>query len=286
LAGRMGISPLVIGLVVVGFGTSAPELVTSVQAAFAGAPGIAWGNIIGSNIANSLLILGVAVIVAPLVLTRAEGLRDPLVALVAAFGLAAIAYAGAGSALLGILGLVGITAYIFHCYRQSRTMGEDEAEALNPESGSGWGMVLRTLAGLLLLVGGGRILVMGAVELAELAGLSQTIIGLTVVAIGTSAPELATAIISARHRQMQLVFGNIVGSNIYNILAIGGVTMLIAPAPLPADLISRDIPIMLAAMAFILLVAWFNGRLARLAGFGLVLSYAAYLALLVVQQTG
>lgn len=285
LAARLGVNPLVIGLVVVGFGTSAPELVASVEAALAGAPGIAWGNIVGSNIANSLLILGIAVAVAPLALDRASSLRDPLIAFIAALGLTAIALYGQGAAWMGLVGVFAIAAYIYAAYRHSKAEDyTDEAELLGPQTESLTKTLLVTLFGLALLIAGGKALVMGAVSLAELLGMSQTVIGLTIVAIGTSAPELATSIIAARHRQMQVVFGNIVGSNIYNILAIGGVTMVIAPGPLPAAMIGRDIPIMLAAMLVVLVVAWFSGRLARLAGLALVLSYAAYLAMLVFQQ--
>jgi len=285
LAARLGVNPLVIGLVVVGFGTSAPELVASVEAALAGAPGIAWGNIVGSNIANSLLILGIAVVVAPLALARASSLRDPLIAFVAALGLAAIALSGQGAVWMGLVGIGGISVYVYAAYRHGKSADyTDEAAQLGPHTESLLRTILVTLFGLALLIGGGKALVTGAVSLAELLGMSQTVIGLTIVAIGTSAPELATSIIAARHRQMQVVFGNIVGSNIYNLLAIGGATMVIAPGPLPEAMIGRDIPIMLAAMLIPLVFAWFSWRLARWAGFALVLCYATYLAMLVFGQ--
>lgn len=281
LAARAGVSPLLVGLVIVGFGTSAPELVASVEAALAGAPAIAWGNIIGSNIANSLLILGAAVMITPLVLERATALRDPLIAFIAALGFAAVVLAGHGHWLVGLAGLLAIGAYILAAYFKGKA---EHVPVDIPETGQAhWAVaLLGVLVGLGLLIGGGKMLVMGAVELAELAGMSQTVIGLTVVAIGTSAPELATALVAARHRQMQVVFGNIIGSNIYNLLAIGGTTMIIAPAPLSPDLLLRDIPVMLAAMLVVLLVALFNGRLGKLAGLGLLASYAIYIAVLAI----
>lgn len=284
LSERLGISPLVIGLVVVGFGTSAPELVTSIEAALAGVPGIAWGNIVGSNIANSLLILGVAVLVAPMTLVRATSLRDPLVAILAAIGLMTIAYTGLSVAAAGVVGLLLIAGYIIYCYRQGSHDSAQDADLHEPSSGHWSGAIITALVGLALLIAGGRFLVMGAVDLAELAGLSETIIGLTIVALGTSAPELATVIIAARHNQMAVVFGNIIGSNIYNILAIGSVTLIIAPGQLPADLLTRDLPVMFLSMLVILGVAWRSGTLGRWAGLGLVGSYVAYLTALVVAQ--
>ncbi|MEX0971014.1 MAG: sodium:calcium antiporter [Paracoccaceae bacterium] len=281
LAARAGVSPLLVGLVIVGFGTSAPELVASIEAALAGAPGIAWGNIIGSNIANSLLIMGAAVIITPLVLSRAKALRDPLIAFIAALAFAAVALAGLGHWLVGLAGLLAIGGYILAAYFKSKA---DHVPVDVPIAGQAhWSIALLGLiAGLGLLIGGGKLLVMGAVDLAELAGMSQTVIRLTVVAIGTSAPELATALVAARHKQMQVVFGNIIGSNIYNLLAIGGTTMLIAPAPMPTDLLLRDIPVMLAAMLLVLVVAFMNGRIGQVFGFGLLASYAIYIAVLTI----
>ena len=298
LAERAGISALVIGLFIVGFGTSMPELVTSVEAALAGSPDIAWGNIVGSNIANSLLILGAAAVIAPIAITSANRLRDPAVAIGSSLVLAGLAVTGFGHWLIGLLLVAILLAYIFHCYRQERAV-EPESVHNAPYDRSlamemsdsglhskpiGWGRpIMLTLVGLVVLIGGGRLLVSGAIDLATLAGLSETLIGLTIVAVGTSLPELVTSVIAARKGEAEVAFGNVVGSNIYNILGIGGATMLMAPGQIPTDLIPLDIGLMTAsAIAILLLIGW-RGGVGRIYGLTLIVSYCVYLAILVAK---
>ena len=296
LAEKAGVSALVIGLVIVGFGTSMPELVTSVEAAMAGSPAIAWGNIVGSNIANSLLILGAAALVAPLAITSENRWRDPGVALGASLVLLLLAISGAGGGLIGAALFVALFGYIAWCYREERIAEPavvhnapyDRAQALeladtglHPAEG-GWGKpVLFTLLGLAVLVGGGRLLVSGAIDLARLAGLTETLIGLTIVAIGTSLPELVTSVIAARKGETAVAFGNVVGSNIYNILLIGGATMLLAPGPIPENLLPFDIGLVLAGAVAILALSLLRG-VGRLPAVAMLVTYIAYLAFLVI----
>lgn len=297
LAEKAGVSALVIGLVIVGFGTSTPELVTSVEAALAGSAAIAWGNIVGSNIANSLLILGAAALIAPMRITTANRWRDPGVAVGASLFLFVLALTGVGSALVGLALLVGLLGYIAWCYREERIAAPnvihnapyDRGQALelsdtglHPQAG-GWSKpALLTLVGLAILIGGGRLLVTGAIDLARLGGLTETLIGLTIVAVGTSLPELVTSIIAARRCAAEVAFGNVVGSNIYNILGIGGATLMLAPGSVPANLLPLDIGLALASAGAILLFAMFRA-IGRLPAMALVAAYGAYLGFLIAK---
>jgi cation:H+ antiporter len=296
LAQKAGVSVLVIGLVIVGFGTSMPELVTSVEATLAGSPAIAWGNIVGSNIANSLLILGAAALVAPMAITAANRWRDPGVTVGASVILLLLAVAGYGNAVIGVALLACLMGYITWCYREERSAEPDvvhnapydRGQALEladtglPTKTQSWAKpALFTLFGLAVLIGGGRLLVTGAIDLARLAGLTETLIGLTIVAIGTSLPELVTSVIAARKGEAEIAFGNVVGSNLYNILGIGGATMLLAPGAVPSDLLPLDLGLMLASALAIVLFAWLRG-IARLPAIALLAAYAAYLVFLSV----
>jgi len=298
LAERAGVTPLIIGLVIVGFGTSMPELVTSVEAALAGSPAIAWGNIVGSNIANTLLILGAAAVLAPLVVRQGAALRDSGVALVASLFLVFVAVSGLHSSLLGMAMIAMLASYIAYCYREERRSAPqvlhnapyDRSVALEmSDSGlhtpsAGWTRpVVLTLFGLVILIVGGRFLVMGAIELARLAGLSETMIGLTIVAVGTSLPELVTSLVAARRGEAEVAFGNVIGSNIYNVLGIGGVTMLVAPAAIPGTLLPVDLGIMAASAIAVLAAAWFLRGVNRLLGALLVTGYGVFLLVLVTQ---
>lgn len=293
LAERAGVTPLIIGLVIVGFGTSAPELVASLQAALGDSPAIAWGNIVGSNIANTLLILGAAALVAPIVLRDGIAGRDTGVALGATLALLFLGVVGWSGAWIGIVMVCALAAYIAYCYAEEKRSApgvvhnapHDRAEALELSDQSlhmaetAWTKpVLLTVGGLALLVIGGRLLVDAAIDLARLAGLSETVIGLTVVAIGTSMPELVTSLVAARKGETEVAFGNVVGSNIYNILGIGGITMIVAPAPLPASLLPWDVGLVAVSAAVLFVVAAFWRRIGRGLGGVLVLAYPIYLA--------
>lgn len=292
LAESAGVSPLIVGLVIVGFATSAPELVASLQAALAGSPAIAWGNIAGSNIANTLLILGSAALMTPIVIRADIASRDTGVALAGSAALVLLAWSGWGATWIGLAMLAALIAYIARCYQEElrdRSVSvpnapyerAEAAEMKEPPlhaSGKGWTIpVLLTLGGLALLVVGGRFMVDAAIELARIAGLSETAIGLSVIAIGTSMPELVTSVMAARKGETEVAFGNVVGSNIYNLLGIGGVTMAIAPAPLPAGLLPWDLGLLTLSAAGLLFVALRWRRVGRSLGGALVLAYTVYL---------
>jgi len=272
IAQRLGVSTLFTGLVIVGAATSMPEMVASVQAALAGSPGIAWGNIIGSNIANALLILGVTALAAPIVVSG-MGRRDAVVALVISLALWALAASGAAARGIGIGALGLLCAYIWWRYAHpGASIPEDEAHGHPPGWLAAGGLFV---AGLAALVAGGQALVSGAIDLARLAGVSETAIGLTVVAVGTSLPELAASLAAAVRGRAGLALGNVVGSNIYNILLIGGVTMAIAPEPLPASLAGAQAALMCASAALLLVLLWRGQTIGRLAGGAMIAIFAA-----------
>lgn len=272
IALRLRVSTLFTGLVIVGSATSMPEMVASVQAALSGSPGIAWGNIIGSNIANALLILGVTAAIAPIAVSG-MGRRDAVVALVVSAMLWGLALTGLGSRVIGVGALGLLIAYVWWRYAHpGETLPDDEPIGHPP----GWLMAGGLfVAGLAALVAGGQALVSGAIDIARLIGVSETAIGLTVVAVGTSLPELAASLAAALRGKPGLAIGNVVGSNIYNILMIGGVTMTIAPFAVPASLAGVQAALMCASAALLLVLLWQGKVIGRAAGAVLIAIFAA-----------
>lgn len=291
IAEHLGLSPMLIGLTIVGMGTSMPELAASVQAALAGSPGIALGNIVGSNIANLLLILGLAVALSPFAVPRGVLWRDGGVGLVCAAILIAAGYTLGLTRGVGILLVVGMFAYVYLAFRQEKAgaghgAAYDKALALEeidpalvpsdkPEGSIALAGVF-FLAGIALIVSGGSLLVDAAIAISTSLGVSDEVIGLTVVAVGTSLPELVTSAIAAIKRQGEIALGNVLGSNVYNILFIGGVTGIVAPTQIPASILQFDLLVLLAVSAIVMLFAYTGGRLSRLEGFVLVAGYAGY----------
>lgn len=277
IAQKLGVSTLFTGLVIVGFATSMPEMVASVQASLAGSPEIAWGNIVGSNLANTLLILGTSALVMPIALTG-TGRRDAVVALVCTLALWALAWSQLGARWIGFVLLTGIIAYIVWRYRHPGTASLEK-------DGEGDGSVNSVLAigqfvgGLVVLVLGGQALVTGAIDLARIIGVSETVIGLTVVAVGTSLPELAASIAAAVRGKSGLALGNVVGSNIYNILLIGGATMSIAPSALPSSLVGVQMALLTGSAVLLLALLWFASRIGRVVGALLVAAFVANVVL-------
>ncbi|RVT82258.1 calcium/sodium antiporter [Rhodobacteraceae bacterium CCMM004] len=279
LATRLGLSPLFIGLTVVGFGTSAPELAASISAALAGAPGIAVGNVVGSNIANILLILGLSALLAPIAVGQAAFLRDAAALTAATLGTAAVLATGVVGPVAGGAALALLALYLIATARSERGAS---AEAEVPGDTS----LTRAVGGFVLGLGGilagARLTVDGATDLAAQAGISEAVIGLTVVAVGTSLPELVTSVVAARRGAGAVALGNVLGSNIFNLLGILGATALVAPLTVP-DGMGRDIVAMIAATALMIWVARSGHTITRAEGGVMVGLYAAYLGWLAVQ---
>lgn len=276
IAQKLGVSTLFTGLVIVGFATSMPEMVASVQASLAGSPEIAWGNIVGSNLANTLLILGVSALVTPIVLTG-TGRRDAVVALAATLLLWGLVLSGYGARWIGFALLFGIIAYIVWRYRHPGAAAAEEQDEEGPQNGVIAGLLF--VAGLGILVLGGNALVTGAIDLATIFKVPETVIGLTVVAVGTSLPELAASIAAALRGKSALALGNVVGSNIYNILLIGGATMSIAPVALPAELAGLQMALLTASAAALLALLWFAKSIGRTLGAVLLAAFIANVVL-------
>ncbi|WP_121061484.1 calcium/sodium antiporter [Chachezhania antarctica] len=290
VAKAFGIPPMVIGLTLVGFGTSSPELVTSLQAALSGAPDLAIGNVVGSNIGNVLLILGLTALLAPIAVHPAAFRRDGgvmVLATVLCLGAVLIGEIGRAVGLGFLLVLAAYLAFTLITERRAaRTAAaavyEAEAEAVpGPDQRMGVALLL-TVAGLAITILGARGLVSGAVSLAQAVGLSETVIGLTIVAIGTSMPELVTSIIAIRKNQAEVALGNVLGSNIFNVLCILGITALVQPMVIPAEIVALDIWVMCASALMLVVFAWTGWRIGRREGGIMLACYAAYLAWLLI----
>ena len=277
-AQRLKVPPMVIGLTLVGFGTSTPELLTSIQAALDGAPGIAVGNVVGSNIANILLIVGLSALVAPIAVGR-RGFRQDMAFLVGATLLfMAIAANGHLGRISATVLLVGLALFLVLSLRRSDA-GTPEVEA--PSLSAPIALVYFGV-GLLITLLGARFLVQGAIGLAEDMGVSQSIIGLTIVAVGTSLPELITSVLAARRGHSDVALGNIVGSNIFNILGILGATALVKPIPIPSEIVAYDNWVMLGATTLLIGACVTQWRISRTEGAVMLGLYVAYIASLAI----
>ncbi len=281
----IGIKPLIIGLTLVAFGTSAPELTVSVKGALDGNSGIAVGNVIGSNIANIGLILGLCAIIRPVDVSKELFRRDIPMMLVASVALGLLPFLGGPSPLgesvgfefsrwkaLVLLGLFLISLWLtFRNAGSSETPLDDVAQKISRTKN-----LLLALVGLGALIGGGYFFVEGAVSLAERLGIPQLVIGLTIVAVGTSLPEFATSIIAAIRGQSDISVGNVVGSNIFNILFVLGLSAAISPVMIEPKTLQMDIPVMLLMALLLPALAWRSRKLGRLGGAMLLAAYVLY----------
>jgi cation:H+ antiporter len=274
IARRLAIPPLLIGLTVVGFGTSMPELLVSVDAAWRGVPDIAIGNIVGSNIANMLLIVGLTSLVWPIVVSGATLRRDTAVMVAAAFALVPIFAMGEMGRLAGGVLASALVGYLIWAYLQPGDAVVDDIDA--PAPASAWISALWVVGGLVVLMFGARFLVDGSVSIARGFGVSEAFIGLTIVAVGTSLPELATSVIAAFRRQSEIAIGNIVGSNVFNVLGILGITALIKPIPVADRFLTFDLPIMIAVSLVLTALLLTRPVIGRGVGLAALVGYAVY----------
>ena len=295
LAAAVGVSSLVIGLTVVAFGTSAPELAVSIQAGLIGQADLAVGNVIGSNIANILLILGASALVAPLLVNpQLVRLDLPLViaASVAMYVLGRDGRLTQAECLLLFLGLVAYVVYsIWHSRRENKT-ADEVAELIGGQSHYSGRYILQNIgmvvAGLVLLVVGADWLVDSAVEFAQFLGISELVIGLTVVAFGTSAPELATSVVAVIRGERDIAVGNVIGSNLFNILSVLGIAGAVTSGGLAvsAQAIRFDIPFMTVVAVICFPLFYKNYRISRWEGAIFLGYYIAYTAYLILEAMG
>lgn len=284
LARAWGLSPMVVGLTIVAFGTSAPELAASLTAALQGSPQIALGNVVGSNIANIALVLALVALVRPPTATASFLRREvPIMVGVAALLVVLLVGDVVGRAE-GALLLLLLIAYLLVLLRPGEEKTEVREEFAQeygrPARRSTWTAVLLVVMGLALLVGGANVLVLGATSLARGFGLPEMVIGLTLVAVGTSLPELATSLVAAAKRQPDIALGNIVGSNIFNVLGILGVTALTRPLRIPYEVVAIDLWVMLGFSVVLVPFLVSGLRLGRREGAVLLALYVGYVAYL------
>lgn len=289
LAERMGLSTLLVSIVVVGFGTSAPELLVCLKAALSGTGDMAVGNTIGSNIANVLLIIGVGAVIKPIICDNKDVRRDSLSVIAASLLVTAIALTGAIMWYTGAVLVVALVTYLVWSYWREKHETEQQhedhqklydhtLEVIDPVLPSLRNSVLFSIAGIVGVVLGAEFLVEGASSVARQFGVSDLVIGLTLVALGTSLPELATAVMASLKGHTDVIIGNVLGSNMFNILGILGLTAIITPLALEPRVMQIDIWLMLGSAVILYPVVVSGHRVSRLEGAGFLALYSGYIA--------
>ena len=278
VARRFGMSKLATGVVIVGLGTSLPELLTSVDANLQGYPGVALGNVVGSNIANLLLVLGVGALWLPVAFHPRQGRRDIAWVLTTGALAVGIAHLAVIERWTGVLLLAALGAYLYSVLREPQA-GETVDVSADETADNALPVDLALVAvGIAALSGGAHVLVSGAMGIAAQLGISETTTGIVLLALGTSLPELTVTVVSLMRGNAELAAGNVLGSTLFNILGVLGVTALVAPIPVPAEVADTHIWVMAGAMVAFAVVARSSWRITRLEGALLTASYPVYLA--------
>ncbi|SLN21176.1 calcium/sodium antiporter [Roseisalinus antarcticus] len=282
LALRLGIPALIVSLTIVAFGTSAPELLISVQAIIDGVPRIALGNVVGSNTANILLVLGIPALLATMHTSECDTRVSYVQMLAASVLFVALCYLGPITWVDGLILLGALLAMLIHAalsakrHREGVVVDESALEGVDPDMG--WPRIALFLAlGLVGLPLGANLLVDGSINIARDFGVSETVIGLTLIAIGTSLPELATTVMAALRRQADVALGNVIGSNMFNLLGIIGVAALVGPIPVEARFLSSDLWIMLAASLLLIPFVFMRVDIGRMVGVIFTMLYLGYM---------
>lgn len=298
LALRMGVSPLFVGLTIVGFGTSSPELAASVVATLKGSSSVSVGNVIGSNIFNVGVIVGIAALIRPIRVQLSAVRRDLLVTIAAAIApWLSLAFGATLPRAGGVLFVLLLVVYLVVAYRSARSaipadarLAEDELlDTVAVPKGSrrlqdlAWVNVVFVVGGLILLVAGSKVFVTTAIELARTAGIAELVIGLTIVSAGTSLPELVTSVVAAARRNPDIAVGNIIGSNIFNVFGILGLSAIIHPQTMGPHVLAIDIPVMLLATLALVPIIQSHGIISRAEGVMLLVGYGSYLVVLLLR---
>lgn len=274
---RLGVPALIVGLTIVAFGTSAPELLVSIDAVLDGAPALALGNVVGSNIANILLVLGIPALITAVPVSRSLS-GDFLIMLASAALFTALAWVGPFSWWHGLVLLIGLAAMLWNSYSRAQAHRADaEVDLEGVEDGiSGLRIALYLLGGIIGLPIGANLLVSGATDIASQLGVSDAVIGLTLVAVGTSLPELATTVAAALRKEAGVAMGNVIGSNIFNLLGIIGIASFVGDIPVPETMLHLDLWLMLAASAALGLFVYTGRSIGRVSGVILIALYVVY----------
>ena len=284
---RLGVPALIVSLTIVAFGTSAPELLISIQAIWDGVPGLALGNVVGSNTANVLLVLGIPALLATMHTSECDTRNSYLQMIAASFLFIVVCFMGALTWVSGIVLLAALAAMLTYAamcannHRKKATEVEEELEGADPSLG--WGKIsLFLVLGLIGLPLGASLLVDGSVNIARQFGISETVIGLTLIAIGTSLPELATTVMAALRRQADVALGNVIGSNMFNLLGIMGVASLVGTIPIDPQFLRFDLWVMLGASLLLIPFVFMKVDITRTWGVILSALYVAYLLFVLV----
>ncbi|MFY0596934.1 MAG: calcium/sodium antiporter [Cognatishimia sp.] len=287
---RMGIPALIVSLTIVAFGTSAPELLIAISAIDDGAPGIAMGNVVGSNTANILMVLGIPAIMARLHTSTCDTRKNYVFMLAATALFIALAFCGVFTWVSGVILLIALAFVLGDAFRMAlrhRKNGKmecnsadelDDLEGADPDM-PWWRIAVFLLLGLIGLPFGADLLVDSAVEIARAFHVEEAVIGLTLVAVGTSLPELATTVMAALRRQADVALGNVIGSNMFNLLAIVGIASLIGPIPVDEEFLEFDLWVMAGASLLILPFVWFKADITRRWGILLTALYVLYIGI-------
>lgn len=282
---RLGVPALIVSLTIVAFGTSAPELLISIQAILEGAPGLALGNVVGSNTANILMVLGIPAILATMHTSECNSRKTYIHMIVASLLFIALAFRGEFDWIAGIILLAGLTFVLSDAFRDAhrhrtacKEEVEEDPEGADPDMPS-WRIAIFLVLGLIGLPVGADLLVDNATIIAQEFGVSDTVIGLTLVAIGTSLPELATTVMAALRRQADVALGNVIGSNMFNLLAIIGVASLVGPIPVDPEFLRFDLWVMLSASVLLFPFVFLKWDITRAWGIALSVMYLGYLVL-------
>lgn len=283
---RLGVPALIVSLTIVAFGTSAPELLISIQAIWDGAPALALGNVVGSNTANVLLVLGVPALLAVMHTSECNTRSSYLQMIAATVLFIGLCFFGEFTWMSGLILLAALAAMLIYAamqanaHRKAAADEDDEVEGADPNMTWGW-IITYLVLGLIGLPLGATLLVDGAVNIATEFGISDTVIGLTLIAIGTSLPELATTVMAALRRQADVALGNVIGSNMFNLLGIMGVASLVGNIPVDQVVITRDLWVMLGASLLLIPFVFFKVDITRIWGIILSLLYITYLVLVI-----
>ncbi|MEM0976973.1 MAG: calcium/sodium antiporter [Pseudomonadota bacterium] len=280
LSKRMGIPALIISLTIVAFGTSAPELLIAIQAALEGFPQLALGNIIGSNIANILLVLGVPALVFSISSHGTDTQIEFYLMILSTFTFIAFCFILPFGPMLGailLLMMSGILVFTFRRAQKSTELAEALTEEVSEVEDATWKSILFLIGGLVALPLGAKFLVDGSIEIAERFGVSEAVIGLTIVAVGTSLPELATTVMAAYRRQADVAIGNVLGSNMFNLMVIGGVAALFGPIDVDPQFLRLDLWVMLGVSLLVIPYVFKHVSLNRIWGALFCIGYGLYL---------
>jgi len=281
VANKFHISPMVIGLTIVSFGTSAPELLVSIKAATEGNPDIAVGNVVGSNIANLALVLGITVLFIPIVIDRSKIMINWVFMMLATIVFYLFSINGWVEEWEGVILFLALIVFIFFLIRFSDNKSPKDSEhtLTNNTNQKPIVIILYLLLGIFGLYFGAEFLVEGAVSIAHKLGMSEAVIGVTIVALGTSAPELTASIVAAYRKESGISIGNLIGSNIFNIMAVIGITGMVNPVSISSKIMSFDMYWLLGISLMILPLIIIGSRIGRLKGLLLLIIYISYISL-------